>query len=130
MKTPRISRILLPATGIVLVTAGTSQAAPVAHGFSVTAPCDDGQTLDVIVPPGHGTWTSGVVIDGRGTFKVYAFTFSDTAADGTVDGPYTDLQAGGAVASHNPQPTVTCTQTASDGSGGTVTLDIIGFFAA
>lgn len=52
------------------------------------------------------------------------------AADGTVDGPYTDLQAGGAVASHNPQPTVTCTQTASDGNGGTVTLDIIGFFAA
>ena len=130
MKTPRISRVLLAATGIVLVTAGTSQAAPVAHGFSVTATCDDGQALEVIVPPGHGEWTSGVVIDGRGTFKVYAFTFSDTAADGTVDGPYTDLQAGGAVASHNPQPTVTCTHTGPDGNGGTVTLDIIGFFTA
>jgi hypothetical protein len=128
MKTPRIIRVVLTATGIVLVTAGASRAAPLAHGFSVTAPCNDGQTLDVIVPPGHGEWTSGSLVDGRGTFKVYAFTFSDTAADGTVDGPYTDLQAGGAVASHNPQPTVTCTQTAPDGNGGTITLDIIGFF--
>jgi len=130
MKTPRIIRVVLTATGIALVTAGTSQAAPVAHGFSVTASCNDGQTLNAIVPPGHGEWTSGSLVDGRGTFKVYAFTFTDTAADGTVDGPYTDLQAGGAVAGHNPQPTVTCTQTAPDGNGGTITLDIIGFFTA
>ena len=130
MKTPRIGSVLLNAAGIVLVTAGSGAAAPVAHGFAVTAPCDNGQTLDVIVPPGHGEWTSGSVVDGPGTFKVYAFTFSDTAADGSVDGPDTDLQAGGAVASHNPHPAVTCTQTAPDGHGGTLTLDIIGFFTA
>lgn len=128
MKTHTIGAVLASAAGLVLAAAGTASAAPVARGFHVVAPCDNGQTLDVIVPPGHGEWTSGSVVDGRGTFKVYAFTFSDTAADGTVDGPYTDLQAGGAVADHNPHPTVTCTQTAPDGNGGTITLEIIGFF--
>jgi hypothetical protein len=128
MKNRHLSYIIAAGAGIVLATTASSEAAPGSQGFPVTAPCDNGQTLDVIVPPGHGSWTSGLVVDGPGAFKVYAFTFSDTAADGTVDGPYTDLQAGGAVATHNPQPRVTCTQTAPDGNGGTITLDIIGFF--
>jgi hypothetical protein len=120
--------VLASAAGLVLAAGGSAVAAPVAHGFHVVAPCDNGRTLDVIVPPGHGEWTSGSVVDGQGTFKVYEFVFSDTAADGTVDGPYTDLQAGGAVGGHNPHPTVTCTQTAPDGEGGTITLEIIGYF--
>jgi hypothetical protein len=128
MNTRKVSTVLAYSTGLVLAAAGAATAAPVAHGFHVVAPCDNGQTLDVVVPPGHGEWTSGIVVDGPGTFKVYAFTSSDTAADGTVDGPYTDLQAGGAVANHNPHPTVTCTQTAPDGEGGTFRLEIIGFF--
>jgi hypothetical protein len=128
MKNRHLSSVTVAAAGLVLATATSAQAAPIAHGFPVIAPCDNGRTLDVIVPPGHGEWTSGVTIDGPGTFKVYAFTFSDTAADGTVDGPYGDLQAGGAVSSHNPHPMATCTQTAPDGNDGTISLAIIGFF--
>lgn len=130
MNSRYLSSVVVAAAGLVLASASVSQAAPSSHGFPVTAPCDNGRTLNVVVPPGHGEWTSGVAVEGPGTFKVYAFTFSDTAADGTVDGPYTDLQAGGAVAGHNPQPSVTCTQTAPDGNRGTITLDIIGFFTA
>lgn len=128
MNSRYLSSVVVAAAGLVLASASVSQAAPSSHGFPVTAPCDNGRTLNVVVPPGHGEWTSGVAAEGPGTFKVYAFTFSDTAADGTVDGPYTDLQAGGAVAAHNPHPTVSCTQTAPDDNGGTITLAIIGFF--
>jgi hypothetical protein len=130
MNIRRISTVLVSTAGLLIATGTYAGAAPIQHGFHVTAPCDNGQTLDVIVPPGHGEWTSGSVVGGRGTFKVYAFTFSDTAADGTVDGPYTDLQAGGAVEGHNPHATVTCTQTVPDGAGGTISLQIIGFFTA
>jgi hypothetical protein len=87
MNTRRLSTVLACSTGLVLGAASAANAEPVAHGFHVIAPCDNGQTLDTIVPPGHGEWTSGVVVDGPGTFKVYGFVFSDIAADGTVDGP-------------------------------------------
>lgn len=128
MNPRRVATLAISTLTFALATVSSAQGAPITHGFSVVAPCDNGRTLDVIVPPGHGEWTSGVVLDGPGTFKVYAFIYSDTAADGTVDGPYLDQQAGGAVADHNPKPTVTCTQTASDGNGGTISLAIIGFF--
>lgn len=128
MNFQRVATLAISTTALALATGAGAQAAPTSRGFSVVAPCNDGQTLDVIVPPGHGEWTSGVVLEGGGTFKVYAFSYSDTAADGSVDGPYLDQQAGGAVADHNPQPVVTCTQTAPDGNGGTITLAITGFF--
>src|SRR4051794_3879765 len=125
MNPRKIRAVLASGAGLVLATAGAATAAPVAHGFHVIAPCDNGQTLNVIVPPGHGEWTSGIRVDSRGTFKVYAFISSDTASDGTVDGPFTDLQANGAVANHNPHPTVTCTLSSPDGNGGTFSLEII-----
>lgn len=97
-------------TAALLGMTGVANAAPTNTGFVLTFTCNNGQTLTLVDPPGHATWTPGITVGG--VLKPVAFNVVETVynADGSVASVNSGdtTQANGVVGAHNPNAVASC----------------------
>ena len=109
----RRAMTLTCATAALVVGGATTASAAPPERDAIPLVCDNGETYEVVVN-GNGAFTPGNIVDSTGVLVPTAFgevTFTAVLPDGEVvemTSPPT-AKGGGAVARHNPQPTVTCT---------------------